>query len=272
MSMAGACEDLAEEAATLRSLAVGSDPEAVTPFFGWRVRDTIHHLVFIDRLAALSLTDPLGFAGAHRRFVEGTAPRSPGLPPEDIFARLKAYETSQLGALSWGGLLAAWETGLADLLAAAGATAADATVNWFGPPMRARTLIHARQMEVWGYGQDVFDLMRTRRREGERLHNVAAFGVRTLGFSFASRGLATPDPRPFVRLTSPSGLVWTWNDETAADSVEGPAADFCLVATQRRHLDDTRLTVTGEGARTWMRIAQCVAGPPVDGPHSGARA
>jgi uncharacterized protein (TIGR03084 family) len=101
---------------------------------------------------------------------------------------------------------------------------------------------------------------------------VADFAVRTCRFSFANRGLPEPDPLPSVRLTAPSGEVWDWNAPDGPDRVEGPAADFCLVATQRRHLDDTDLVATGPGARAWMEIAQCIAGPPVSGPGPGERA
>jgi len=46
------------------------------------------------------------------------------------------------------------------------------------------------------------------------------------------------------------------------DRVEGSALDFCLVVTQRRHLDDTKLDVTGDHAREWLQIAQAFAGEP----------
>ena len=36
--------------------------------------------------------------------------------------------------------------------------------------------------------------------------------------------------------------------------------------TQRRHVDDTALIVTGDAARDWMLKAQAFAGTPTDGP------
>ena len=53
---------------------------------------------------------------------------------------------------------------------------------------------------------------------------------------------------------------------TLDDSVTGPAEDFCLVVTQRRHVDDTRLAVRGPLAREWMECAQAFAGPATSGP------
>ncbi|MCU1355979.1 MAG: hypothetical protein JWM89_1397 [Acidimicrobiales bacterium] len=49
----------------------------------------------------------------------------------------------------------------------------------------------------------------------------------------------------------------------------GTLADFCLLVTQRRHLDDTDLEGTGPVATTWLPIAQAFAGPPGAGRQPG---
>lgn len=69
-----------------------------------------------------------------------------------------------------------------------------------------------------------------------------------------------------VDLTAPSGAIWTFGPDDASQSITGPAEDFCLVTTQRRHLDDTALEVAGDAARDWMIQAQAFAGPATDGP------
>jgi hypothetical protein len=51
--------------------------------------------------------------------------------------------------------------------------------------------------------------------------------------------------------------------------ITGPALDFFLVVTQRRHLADTRLQVVGPVATAWMRLAQAFAGPPGEGRQPG---
>lgn len=68
-----------------------------------------------------------------------------------------------------------------------------------------------------------------------------------------------------VELAAPDGATWTWGPEGAADTVRGPALDFSLVVTRRRHLLDTDLQVTGEVAAEWMSLAQAFAGPPGPG-------
>jgi uncharacterized protein (TIGR03084 family) len=62
-----------------------------------------------------------------------------------------------------------------------------------------------------------------------------------------------------------AGEVWAFGPDDAADVVRGPALDFCLVVTQRRHRDDTALTTEGPVAGEWLSIAQAFAGPPGPG-------
>ena len=51
--------------------------------------------------------------------------------------------------------------------------------------------------------------------------------------------------------------------------IVGSARDFCRVVTQRRHVADTDLQVTGPAAAEWMRLAQAFAGPPGPGRRPG---
>jgi hypothetical protein len=60
-----------------------------------------------------------------------------------------------------------------------------------------------------------------------------------------------------------------WGPEEAANRVTGPALDFCLLVTQRRHRDDTAVTATGATADQWLSIAQSFAGPPGPGRRPG---
>ena len=69
-----------------------------------------------------------------------------------------------------------------------------------------------------------------------------------------------------MELTAPSGEMWSWNDDAADGAIRGPAEDFCLVVTQRRHVDDTALETDGDLARDWMLKARAFAGDPTDGP------
>jgi hypothetical protein len=51
--------------------------------------------------------------------------------------------------------------------------------------------------------------------------------------------------------------------------VTGPALDFFLLVTQRRHRADMAVTATGATADQWLSIAQSFAGPPGPGRKPG---
>ncbi len=139
-----------------------------------------------------------------------------------------------------------------------------ARIPWFGPPMSPASFISARLMETWAHGQDVVDTLGAQRTPTDRLKHVAHLGVRARGYSYSAHGKTLPDEPVAVELTSPGGETWTW-DEGAPARVEGSALGFCLVVTQRRHIEDTNLRVTGAAAEEWMSIAQAFAGPPGEG-------
>jgi uncharacterized protein (TIGR03084 family) len=68
-----------------------------------------------------------------------------------------------------------------------------------------------------------------------------------------------------LELTAPDGAQWTFGPEDAANRVTGPALDFCLLVTQRKHRSDLALRAEGPIADEWLNIAQAFAGPPGPG-------
>jgi uncharacterized protein (TIGR03084 family) len=137
--------------------------------------------------------------------------------------------------------------------------------------MSALSSATARLMETWAHGQDIFDALKLKRTNTDRLRHIAHLGVTTFGWSYINRGMEVPKKQVRVELVAPSGELWTWGPEGVEDKITGPAEDFCLVVAQRRHVDDTRLTVAGDVARDWMEKAQCFAGPATIGPKAGTR-
>ena len=231
-----------------------------TPSPRWSVADQIGHLTYFDTTAALAITDPEAFASHRDELVSN-------------FADELAVDEATLGSfrlLSPDEQLAAWRRHR-DELEAAGRTLTDDTrVTWYGPSMGAKSFLTARLMEVWAHGQDVCDTVGVVRAATDRIRHIAQLGVITRGWSYLVRGEQPPDGDVFVELTAPSGETWAWGPDDAADRVAGPADDFCLVVTQRRHVDDTRLTVNGERARDWMIKAQAFAGGATTGPAAGS--
>jgi len=106
----------------------------------------------------------------------------------------------------------------------------------------------------------------------DRLRHIARLGFITRGWTYANRGEPMPSGDVRLALTGPAGDPWDFGPPDATDQVRGPALDFCLVVTQRRHVDDTGLDVVGAAARDWMTKAQAYAGPPTDGPAPRAGA
>ena len=251
--------DLVAEQDALDAVVAGLSTEqwlTPTPSPGWTVADQIGHLAYFDSAAALALTDPDAFQ-AHRR--ELLATFGDAGAAEDM--TLAAYR-----AMAPDELLATWRRGRLELTTAAASVAPDARIEWYGPSMSKRSFLTARLMEAWAHGQDVVDAIGAERKATDRLRHVAQLGVITRSWSYRNRGREVPDGEVRVELAAPSGEVWKWGDADLDNSITGPAEDFCLVVTQRRHVDDTRLVTSGNLARDWMECAQAFAGPATTGP------
>ena len=166
-----------------------------------------------------------------------------------------------------------WRQGRAELAESARTLGERDRVRWYGPSMGAKSFVTARLMEAWAHGTDVCDTVGADREPTHRLRHVAQLGCITRAWTYVNRGEPPPETGVLVELTAPSGETWTWGgaDTANGNTVRGPALDFCLVVTQRRHVADTGLEVTGEHATDWLSKAQAFAGPPTDGP-SRARA
>ncbi len=226
-----------------------------TPSPGWTVADQVGHLAYFDANAALAIVDADAF---HEQM---TALLSAGDSRSGDDMTLGPFRS-----MSPDELLAAWRSNRAALAAAGATLANDSRIAWYGPSMGAKSFLTARLMEAWAHGQDIVDAIDATRQPTDRLRHIAQLGFITRGWTYINRGLDVPSTPVRVALTSPSGDTWSFGPADAAESVTGSALDFCLVTTQRRHVDDTDLVVTGDSARDWMEKAQLFAGPPSDGP------
>ncbi|MET8701637.1 TIGR03084 family metal-binding protein [Kitasatospora sp. NPDC004723] len=256
---AGLLADLRAESEALDGLVAGLEPDGWaldTPAPGWTVAHQIAHLAWTDDWSELAARDPEAFVTESRR-VFGELVAAGTDPVEDGAARGAAEEPDAL--------LARWRAGRERLADALAAVPPGARLPWLGPPMKAASMATARLMETWAHGQDVADALGAVREPTARLRHVAHLGVRTLGFAFTVHGRPAPQAPVRVELTAPDGGSWTWGPADAADRVTGPALDFCLLVTRRRHRDDLGLTAVGEVATAWLPIAQAFAGPPGTG-------
>jgi uncharacterized protein (TIGR03084 family) len=250
--------DLAAEQRALDEIVAKLDAaswDAPTPAEPWTVRDQISHLAFFDELATSAATSGDQFLAR----MSGVA--------QDVEAFMN--EPLERGrAMGHREVLEWWRRARAEMLDAFETLAPASRIPWYGPPMSPASFVTARLMETWAHGQDVVDALGVRRTPTRRLRHVAHIGVRARPFSYSTRGLPLPDEPVAVELRGPDDERWVW-EEGAQQVVRGDALDFCLVVTQRRHVDDTTLEVVGEQAREWMSIAQAYAGPPGTGRRPG---
>ncbi len=258
------CYDLEKEYEELDNIVAtlnSSQWQTVTPFYGWTVKDEISHLAYFDEACVLSATDKEAFKKHFDNMVEGI----------NTIEALHKKVNYVGNNMSDEELLEWWRKERTALVAAYEKLDPKERLPWYGPTMSARASASARILEVWAHGQDIYDALGIIRKGTERLKHVAHIGFITFQWGFLNRGLEAPVEKVRLELTSPSGEIWTWGDSDAEGLITGDAFDFCLVTTQRRHVYDTGLHLSGRISEKWMEIAQSFAGPPDDGPAPGKR-
>ena len=223
-----------------------------TPAAGWDVATQIAHLAWTDEVAVAAATD--------KERWDAFVVQALGDPLGYV-----DVEALEGGKAAPADLLARWRQARLGLHAALRNYPAGQKMPWFGPPMSPTSMATARFMETWAHSLDVAEALGVEPEPSDRIRHVAHIGVRTRNFAFAVHSLEAPNEEFRVELRSPSGELWEWGPADAAQSVRGPAYDFCLRVTQRRHRDDLDLTAVGPDADRWLDIAQAFAGPPGQG-------
>lgn len=256
--------DLLSEYRALADLCESLTPDQWrqrTDFHGWTPWDEIAHLLFFDETALQSATDPQRFEVDRETLTRELATGE----------KISSITRRRFGHLDGQALLALWRQRHEALVAALATMDPKARLLWYGPTMSARSFATARLMETWAHGQDIWDMLGRERAPGPGLRHITHLGVTTYGWTFVNRKLPVPQPVPYVELAAPDGDRWTWGVSSDQHFVRGPALDFALLVTQRRHRADTRLQWAGEPAEQWTLLAQCFAGEPANGPAPGTR-
>jgi uncharacterized protein (TIGR03084 family) len=247
-------DDLAAETTALRQVLdplTDADWTLQTPAPGWTIGDQVSHLAYFDEAATMSASDPDKFqqACAGNADPDSIARRYHDLAPADLsdwFSRARR-----------------------ELLTVFAGLEPASRVPWFGLQMSVASSATARLMETWAHGQDIADTVGVQRAPTHRLRHIAHIGVGARAFSYAANKLPMPADPVRVELVAPAGELWTWGPADSRDRITGPAIDFCLLVTQRRHRQDVGVEAAGPAASEWLTIAQAFAGPPGPGRQPG---
>ncbi|MGH3760493.1 TIGR03084 family metal-binding protein [Actinophytocola sp.] len=252
--------DLTAEAAAVEQLLDGLSDEdwtRPTPAPGWTVADQVAHLAFIFRLAGTAVADGETFktmtakvsAENSEAVVNGALAEFRDDPPEVLRNRWRIERDAAIKSLA--------------------AAPPDRPVPWLVRPLPPAVLASAGMMETFAHGQDIADALSRSREHTDRLWHLAWFATLTWDFGYQARGLPTPDVQFRYELTAPEGGTWEFGPVNAEQRITGPAEDFCLLVTRRRHRDDLAVTATGDIAEAWLDIAQAYRGPAGEGRRPG---
>ncbi|MFD8084549.1 TIGR03084 family metal-binding protein [Kitasatospora sp. NPDC059722] len=227
-----------------------------TPAPGWTIAHQVAHLAATFKMAGTAAAAPDAFRAIVSRIggdFDGAVQTAllPYLaePPERLYALWQAERAAAEKALA--------EVPTGEL------------VPWLVRPIPAPVLAAAGMMELFGHGQDIADALGVDRPRTDRLRPLVEFAVRVWDFGYQARKLATPEKEFRFEITAPSGALWAYGPVDATDRVSGPAEDFCLLVTRRRHPDDLAVTATGADAQAWLEIAQAYRGPAGSGRTPG---
>jgi uncharacterized protein (TIGR03084 family) len=203
--------------------------EVPTGFKDWTINHVIRHLHVWNIAADLSLTDAEAFKSFYAEVGANVA------------GGLREFEADWLDGLAGQELVEVWQSFYKEMAGRFGVADPSMRVQWAGPSMSVRSSITARLMETWAHGQEVYDVLGVARSNADRIQNIVVLGVNTYGWTFNVRGEEVPDPQPHLRLSAPSGELWTYNEPSDTECISGPAEEFCQVVTQVRNVGDTSL-------------------------------
>ena len=131
--------------------------------------------------------------------------------------------------------------------------------------------ISARHMETWAHSQAIYDTLGKIRENKDRILNIVIIGNNTFNWTYKVNKKEIPFKKPYLKLISPSGKIWEFNDHSNSEKIEGLAEEFCQVVTQVRNIKDLNLKLNGKTSTEWMSIAQCFAGKASSPPPPGTR-
>ena len=237
------------------------DYEMPTQFKGWTFNNVIGHLHVWNYAADISLKD-----GDEWKNFANSAMQALGSG-----SSMNEFEQTITKGIKGPELLSMWKEYYTDMTERFAVADPKKRVKWMGPDMSVRSSISARHMETWAHAQELYDSLGLDRINEDRIKNIVIIGNNTFKWCFTVHKKALPSIKPYLKLTSPSGAIWEYNEPSEEHKIEGLAEEFCQVVTQVRNIKDVNLKLTGSIADEWMSVAQCFAGGAEQPPLPGTR-
>ena len=237
------------------------DYEMPTQFKGWTFNNVIGHLHVWNYAADISLKD-----GDEWKNFANSAMQALGSG-----SSMNEFEQTITKGIKGPELLSMWKEYYTDMTERFAVADPKKRVKWMGPDMSVRSSISARHMETWAHAQELYDSLGLDRINEDRIKNIVIIGNNTFKWCFTVHKKTLPSTMPYLKLISPSGAIWEYNEPSEEHKIEGLAEEFCQVVTQVRNIKDVNLKLTGSIADEWMSIAQCFVGGAEQPPSPGTR-
>jgi len=237
------------------------DYEMPTQFKGWTFNNVIGHLHVWNYAADISLKD-----GDEWKNFANSALQALGNG-----SSMNEFEQTITKGIQGPELLSMWKEYYTEMTERFAVADPKKRVKWMGPDMSVRSSISARHMETWAHAQELYDSLGLDRINEDRIKNIVIIGNNTFKWCFTVHKKSLPSIRPYLKLISPSGEIWEYNEFSEEHKIEGLAEEFCQVVTQVRNIQDVNLKLTGSIAEEWMSVAQCFAGGAEQPPKPGTR-
>ena len=237
------------------------DYEMPTQFKGWTFNNVIGHLHVWNYAADISLKD-----GDEWKNFANSALQALGNG-----SSMNEFEQTITKGIQGPELLSMWKEYYTDMTERFAIADPKKRVKWMGPDMSVRSSISARHMETWAHAQELYDSLGLDRINEDRIKNIVIIGNNTFKWCFTVHKKTLPSIKPYLKLISPSGAIWEYNEPSDEHKIEGLAEEFCQVVTQVRNIKDVNLKLTGSIAEEWMSVAQCFAGGAEQPPLPGTR-
>ena len=232
-----------------------------TQFKGWSFNDVIGHLHVWNYAADISLSDGEDWIDFSNKALKALGSGS----------SMNQFERTITNNVKGKELLEVWKNYFTEMSNRFASADPKKRVKWMGPDMSVRSSISARHMETWAHAQELYDSLGVKRINHDRIKNIVIIGNNTFKWCYSVHNRKLPSETPYLKLTSPSGEIWEFNNQSDENYISGLAEEFCQVVTQVRNIKDVDLNVVGGDATEWMSIAQCFAGPAETPPAPGTR-